>query len=384
MYSSKHIIAAGSRKYLSLCVILLTGGLAFSAAEAAVYDFENLEIDHGIQSTDGWVRVPDGGFMITRLDDTPENGTQVAMPFVGVDSGWHAYLSRVNNETFSFSPFFGTETQAVMQFDTTAEAVTGFGLGTDLDGNGLITPEAGELGPLFGAVRDYQRGVEQFAVVTANFGFLYATPLNSDERCCNADSDWYRLQLRMDLTANGGAGSGSLYYMNLTRGDSGFQPVAELQNLDLGLDSLGPSAGPESWNTMWMGTRFEGALSVPRMDNLVPRIAIVMQPDQDLSIQGVDGTDCFDATFGVTLRVVEDPSEASGLVWRLSQFLVADPGTPPSSVLQCDMDLMLDAVDVSAVYPDLGTVPGACLEFQGWDEADVTTMTWKYVADGCQ
>ena len=154
MYSSKHIIAAGSRKYLSLCVILLTGGLAFSAAEAAVYDFENLEIDHGIQSTDGWVRVPDGGFMITRLDDTPENGTQVAMPFVGVDSGWHAYLSRVNNETLNFSPFFGTETQAVMQFDTTAEAVTGFGLGTDLDGNGLITPEAGELGPLFGAVRD--------------------------------------------------------------------------------------------------------------------------------------------------------------------------------------------------------------------------------------
>lgn len=384
MRSSRQNPAASPQRRIGLCAMLLAWGLAFSATEASVYDFENLAIDFGVQGNDGWLHVPGSGYLIVKLDDTPENGTQVAEPFLGVDSGWFAFLSRVNNEGFEFSPFFGTETAAVMQFDTTAEARTGFGLGTDLDGDGLLMPKAQELGPVFGTFRDDQRGIEQFAVMTANAGALHVAPLNSEDRCCNADSDWYRLQLRMDLTANGGAGSGSLYYMNLTRGDSQFQPVPELQNVDLGLDTLHPAAGPESWNAMWLGTRFEGALSMPRMDNLVPRLPIVMQPNGDLSIQGIDGMDSYGAKFAVTLRSVEDPSEPTGFFWQLDELAISDPNTPSSSVLQADMDLLLSNIDVSTLDLGVDTLRGACLEFQGWDGLDPNTMTWKYVFGGCE
>ena len=376
--------AGRMRKYLNICAVLLTGGLAFNMAEASVYDFENYEIFQGIQGVDGWVRLPGSGFMRVEQDDTPENGSQVAVPSLGVDSGWFSYLCRVNNEAFRYSPFFGTETQAVVQFDTTAEARTGFGLGTDVNGDGLVTPEAAEVGPVFGTFRAQEQGVEQFAIMGANGGSLYVAPLNGDVRCCNAGTDWYRLQLRMDLTANAGAGAGSLYYMNLTQGDGQFQPVAELQDVDLGLDSLDPLAGPEDWNAMWMATRFEGALSVPSLDNLVPRIPNVMQMDEDLSIQSVDGIDAFGVKFDVTLEAVVEPTDPDGFYWQLKQVAVADPNTPSSSVLQPDLDLLLDAVDVSALFSQIITVPDACLEFQGWDEVDPATMTWKFVPGGCQ
>jgi hypothetical protein len=365
--------------------MLLTGGLALSAAEASVYDFENFEIFQGIQGVDGWVRLPGTvGFMRVELDDTPENGSKVAVPSLGVDSGWFAYLSRTNNDTFQYSPFFGTETQAVVQFDTTAVASTGFGLGADADGDGFVTPQAGEVGPVFGTYRSQEQGIDQFGVMGANGVSLDVTPLDDVDPCCNAGSDWYRLQLRMDFTANAGAGAGSLYYMNLTRGDSQFQPVAGLQNVNLALDTLVPSAGPEDWNAMWMAARFDGALNVPRLDNLVPRIPAVMQLDGDLSVQGVDGMDTFGAMFDVTLEAVKDPADVTGFYWHLKQFDVPDPNTPASSVLQPDLDLLLDSVDISAVYPGIATLPDVCLEFQGWDEADPTTMTWKYVPDGCQ
>jgi hypothetical protein len=259
-----------------LSALVIGGALAAMASNASVYDFENLP-NGVIQGRDGWVETPGSGLMVTRPDPTQENGTQVAQPDVGVLSGWFAFINRVNDAAFRFSPFFGTETHAVVQFDVTAEARTGFGLGTDVDQNGILTDD-GELGPVFGTFRDQQGGVEQFAVMPADFGadlgILYVAPLNSEERCCNGESDWYRLQLRMDLTANGGSGSGSLYYMNLTRGDTRFQPVSELQNLDLALDNLHPDAGPQSWNTMWLAMRFEGSQSLPRLDNLVPHVPV--------------------------------------------------------------------------------------------------------------
>lgn len=384
--------APGSGKFLGLCAILVTGGLGLSAAQASVYDFENLP-NGVIQGRDGWLDVRGSGLMVTRPDVTPENGTQVAQPDVGVLSGWFAVLSRVNDDSFQFSPFSGAETNAVLQFDVTAEARTAFGLGTDVDGDGVLTAAAAELGPIFGTWRDQQHGTEQFAVMASNFNYgtivPYVAPLNNEERCCNADSDWYRLQLRIDFTANGGAGSGSLYYMNLTRGDGQFQPVTELQNLDLGLDAMDPAAGPETWNAMWMGMRFEGSQSLPRLDNLVPRVLpVVMQANEDLPVQGVDGMDSFGLKYDVTLRAVEDPSDPAGYFWQLGDYAVVDPDTPSSSLLRPDLDLVLGVVDLSAVT-DVGTATmfNVCLEFQGWDGIDHTTMTWKYVRyvdGGCQ
>jgi len=336
-----------------------------------------------LEGRDGWVDAPGSGLIVIRQDDTPVNGTQVAQPDVGVLSGSPGLLTRVNNESFGFSPFFGTETQAVQQVDVTAEASTGFGVGADVDGDGILSAELGELGPVFGALRDAQAGVEQFGIIAANLGAKYLTPLNTDTRCCNEDSDWYRLQLRMDLTANSGSGSGSLYYMNLTRGDTEFQPVAELQNVNLGLGSMHAEAGPESWNAMWITMLFEGSQSIPRMDNLVPRVPNVMQLNGDLSVQAVDTLDRFGAKFDLALQAVEDPSDPTALVWQLEQLAVADPTTPTAAGISPDIDLLLDAVDIAGAYPGIGSVFDVCLTFQGWDGVHPRTMTWKYIPAGC-
>jgi hypothetical protein len=362
----------------------LSGGLAVSAADASVYDFENLVVDGGLNGRDGWVRAPEGGFISVRQDETPVNGTLVAKPLVGVDSGYTAYYTRVNNDTFRFSPFFGTETQVIQQFDTTAQATSGFGVGADTDGNGLVTAALGEVGPMFGSVRTTDVGVEQFGILAANYGAAYVTPLNTATRCCNEPTDWYRMQLRMNLTANGGAGSGSLYYMNLTRGDTEFQPIAELQNKNLRLDTLNPAAGPESWNAMFIVMEFEGARAVPKLDNLMPRFPIVMQRNLDLSIQAIDGLDTFGAKFDIDLRRVADPAQPDAFIWRLARFAIPPTSTPSTSGVLPSWNLVLDEVDISAVNPYTSLFPDACLEFEGWDGSNVMTMTWQYVAGDCQ
>ena len=51
----------------------------------------------------------------------------------------------------------------------------------------------------------------------------------------SGNSDWYRLLVNIDYLANGGDGSASLYFKDLTLGQTNFTPVAGMQNLNLGL-----------------------------------------------------------------------------------------------------------------------------------------------------
>jgi hypothetical protein len=73
----------------------------------------------------------------------------------------------------------------------------------------LLSLSGGEVGPIFGTFRAQQQGVEQFLILAANMTSFHVAPLNAGGRCCNEDDDWYRLQLRVDLTANNGAGAGA-------------------------------------------------------------------------------------------------------------------------------------------------------------------------------
>jgi hypothetical protein len=255
--------------------LLLAPVLAMPAVQAGVYDFEGLDTRF-LAGQDGWLSEPSLGEVVIRLDDSAVNGTQVAQPDVGLASGWFAYLTRVNDASFAFGPFAGGE--AALQFDTNAEAASGLALGHDGDGDGLLSRSAAEIGPVFGTFRDSVRGVAQFFVEVAgtpgagsDLEPTFLVPL-TDVDPSNDPEDWYRLLLRIDLAANGGAGSGSLYYMNLTEGDTEFQPVAGLQNLALALDTLAPEARPDDWDAMWLVTRFDGNQNVPQIDNLVPHV----------------------------------------------------------------------------------------------------------------
>lgn len=361
------------KRYLAAAVCAALVGLP--AAQGAGYDFESLPNNIILDQDDGWLSDSFGGEIGIRQDDTLANGTQVAQPLAGIDSGWPSYLTRVNDAAFGYSPFFGTETQAVLEFDTTAEAMSGFALGHDLNGNGLLDPETGEVGPVFGTLRDQTQGEEQFALLAADQQTLHTVEINGGGRCCNEDSDWYRLQLRMDLTANGGSGSGSLYYMNLTRGDTRFQPVVELQDLDLGLDAMDPDAGPETWNAMWLTMRFEGSQSMPRADNLVPRAPAVLAPDLTLMLQAVDAQPVLGARFDVELTPMPMAEDPGGFYWRLGQYAVADHGPESAATLLPNLDLVLEAVDIQAAFPELGKLNNVCLRYQDSGGAD---MIWRY------
>lgn len=191
----------------ALTAALLVAGLV-PAAAAVTYDFEKLPLNQVLNGNDGWLSEASVGELITRMDGTPENGTQVAQPLAGVASGFFAFLTRVNDLDFRFSPFFGMESSAVIEFEASAAAVAGVALGHDINGDGMLSLDLGEWGPAFGTFHEPEQGVPNFIIHTSVTSYL--APLTSAERCCNFDTDWYRLRLRMDLTANGGAGACSL------------------------------------------------------------------------------------------------------------------------------------------------------------------------------
>ena len=242
-----------------LGLVLLVLILPTQAAVAAVYNFEQLEIRF-LAGQDGWLSEPSLGEAVVRDDASAVNGTRVVQPDLGVASGFPGYYTRVNDAAFGFS--LASANQLTIQFDSTGAADTAFGLGTDVNGNGLLARDNSELGPAFGLSRDTNSEVTQFVIYPSGFGVPIATSLTSG----NNPGDWYRLQLRIDLIT----GTGSLYFLNQSRGDSVFQPAPGLQNVDLGFNTLQSAARPETWNAMWLLMQADGRQNTPKVDNLIP------------------------------------------------------------------------------------------------------------------
>ena len=97
----------------------------------------------------------------------------------------------------------------------------------------------------------------------------------------------------MNFTDNGREGTASLYFMNLTDGDSGFHTVSGLRNRPLGLSRLHVDAQPARWNAMWLQLLSNGN-SVPSADNLVPslggiRITGIVQAGTDVVLHWQGG-----------------------------------------------------------------------------------------------
>jgi len=255
-----------SRSGLAQVAILVLLGLAVSAVGMPSraedpYGFESLMANQFLNGQDNWIDHPLQGQGIVLVDASPVNGSKVAgvLPTTAFDEP--AFLTRVNNGSFSFPALTGFETGAVLQFDLTGEHIALFALGHDLDGDGMLKAGEGEIGPAFGA------DARSFVLQQANRGAVFGTAFGPG----NAGDDWYRMQLRIDFTANDGNGSGSLFYRNLSDGDPQFQPLAGLQEIDLRISDMSPSAGPETWDAMWLHLLNSGG-SRPSADNLVPNL----------------------------------------------------------------------------------------------------------------
>jgi hypothetical protein len=79
-----------------------------------------------------------------------------------------------------------------------------------------------------------------------------------------ADGAWRSVQVRIDLSANSGAGTASVYGKNAS--SSSVSPVAGLQNIGLTLNRNGVDASdPTRWNTLWLHEAGPGA----GLDNII-------------------------------------------------------------------------------------------------------------------
>ncbi len=225
-----------------------------------VYTFESLTLSNTIDGQDLW-RDQIGQGRAGVLLDASGNGTKVVYYHKTALFVEPAFLTRANDASFDFVSFSGAETNAIIQFDATGEHVAMFALGCDLKGDGVLRITQGEIGPAFGVY------AHNFRIQEADQGVASDAAFEGG----NSANDWYRIQLRVDLTAANGAGTGSLYYLNLSDGDTIFQPVAGLQDRPLGLSRLRPEARPACWNAMWLDLLQEG-FNAPRADNLVPNL----------------------------------------------------------------------------------------------------------------
>ncbi len=216
---------------------------ASGLAAGAAYDFEGLT-GVLIEGQDNWVADPAGGSGIVDFGEDTVNDSLVMRPFPTTAFSQYVYLTRVNDEAFGFSPFFGEETEAVMQFDATGAGTSALALGRDLNGNGILDRSGGELGPQFGFTRDPMTGESYLLLSGADLGTVHLAELRGTRQ----PGDWYRLQLRMDLSQ----GTGSVYYRNLSLGDEQMVPMPGLQDIDLELGRLAPQARPTAWNALWV------------------------------------------------------------------------------------------------------------------------------------
>jgi hypothetical protein len=232
-----------------------------AATAPEVYDFESLSAPTSLGGQDGWTDHPGQGQALVRMDDGL-NGSKVASHLETTAINQHAYVTRLNDETFSFMPFSAMDSEAVIQFECEGAGQVLFALGTDLNGDGMLNATDNELGPAFG-VAD-----QSFRIQEANGGTVHQVAFESGD----ARMDWYEVQLRMDFTASGGTGRGSLWIRNLSDGDTRFRLVMGLGDVPLSLGTMATGAGPSAWNALWLNLVTVPG-NPPHADNLIPHLA---------------------------------------------------------------------------------------------------------------
>ena len=236
------------------------------ATAVAGYDFESLGGGR-LDGQDGWVLEPGGAQVAIGSDRESVNPTQAARTLIPRGRQAFALLSRINNSSFGFKPFADGDA-AVIQMDVKPSAYAAFALGHDVDGDGRLTIGAGEIGPAFGMMTDATGGEVAFLLMGADVGTIHTAAAGKSNACCTGAGDWYRLQLRIDPEGNAGDGSGSLSYMNLSRGDTYFQPVSGLHDVNLELSRLNTGAAPRAWDAMWLGLLANDEKHAATVDNL--------------------------------------------------------------------------------------------------------------------
>ncbi|USN98684.1 MAG: hypothetical protein H6810_11030 [Phycisphaeraceae bacterium] len=183
----------------------------------------------------------DGENTFYQMDPTYPGGS---VPAAINRNGRDSIIVRQNDDRFAFRAHRHDDSDARVRFDARA---------------GIAGGASGNVYFILNNSDGRDEGI-QFGLTTTDFilrggqfsNLLYLTvPIPSG---WYAKGEWARLELRVDFTA-GPDGEASLYFMNLTDGDSSFRAVPGLQNIPL----LGEVAYPETWDRIEFRLRNAGA-----------------------------------------------------------------------------------------------------------------------------
>ncbi|MEO1128875.1 MAG: glycosyl hydrolase family 28-related protein [Planctomycetota bacterium] len=265
---------------------------------AYAFDFGGT-VGDGLIGQDGWVYIrdfteTDGLNVRLQTESTYPGGPMLAA--VSTD-GRDSVISRQNDASFAYTPHDHEDGNAVISFDLRAGAAGGPSGNVYL----ILNNTTGDEGIQFGM------SSSQFQIRGGQFsGVLQETA--SIPSGWYTRGEWVRLELRIDFTANAGEGAASLFFMNLSRGETSFQAVAALQNVPL----LGEVRYPESWDRLEFRIRNDSAAT-----NIVanpPAMYQCCEADQNNDGQ-VTGTD--DVAPFVALIQSADPAadlDGNGIV----------------------------------------------------------------------
>lgn len=197
----------------TMCVSLI---LLAAKGNAQTSDFENLTTGN-IQGQDGWTNIVGTAF-VTAGTGVDVTNVITGSPGIGVairDRGLVPSTQNSSTWIFDANLYSGAFSTAAYGLCTSSgSAPVGFGL--SVPGNGAESGTS-SFWMLLGS--GMYSGVNHYM----------ATPMSANT------SDWYRLKLLLDYSANGGDGSASMFEQDLSQGDTAFTPVSGLQNVDLGL-----------------------------------------------------------------------------------------------------------------------------------------------------
>jgi len=243
-------------KRLVLVMFLLACQPAF--VFASDYNFNGLTPGL-LVGQDGWTAFVSGDANV--VAGTGVNPSQVIAPS---DVNINSFLARTNDANYTFTPLSNTTTDQVFEFDFR---------GTNLDDGGYdraVLNFGGPGLPNFGI--DGIGPVNELFYIRGENAIEYGEPIAG----AVGNGDWVRLR----LTVNFPAGTGSFSYKNLTTGAATYTPVASLQDINLGI-----TTDPAAWDRMTMIMYQAGADQV-FVDNFgvgpLPPLPPVGMPDVNM------------------------------------------------------------------------------------------------------
>ncbi|MFO1050933.1 MAG: hypothetical protein U1F36_01805 [Planctomycetota bacterium] len=245
-------------KLQRLATLLVPFAVAALAPAQTVYDFNALNGNDTrpftqLDGQDNWSEQTFNASNRLGVTATLSWDGSHSLQFQEVGPGYGSDASRINDGNWGYAAFAGTETQAFFQADVKVGYWGGvFALGHDTNNNGTIRgSETGELGVRF-KIGTYS--TVQLQLIAAN-GTATTTPLAP---LGITGGHWVRIRVVMDLAANAGAGSGSLWVQDITAGQTFFTPAPGLQGIPLGLNPGALDARNATlWDAVWL--HFEGA-----------------------------------------------------------------------------------------------------------------------------